>query len=218
MNAKSLSSDMPSRLVVLEGMPGAGKTTTIEALSNLGHDVVGEYVDESSGTLDHDEHPGVDDDDGHQLNWSRKADRCTQLLGAHPVVYVDRDWLSSLAYAYSVAPEDAGNLLSARAAWALTYLGEGRLLLANVYVIFDLDSASSLARRAGHLRSDHPWNRPDALDRLREFYVDPSRSLRPVSAELAERIGVPQRIDVSEHDRPLDVLRRLDSLAPQETR
>lgn len=40
MKAKSPCSDNPERLIVLEGMPGAGTTTTIEALSteNSGND------------------------------------------------------------------------------------------------------------------------------------------------------------------------------------
>jgi predicted ATPase len=194
----------PGRLVVLEGMPGAGKTTTAAALAARGHAVVGEYTTSTEATLAIEDHPDISDDDAHQANWLRKAAQCTTRLARAPVVYADRDWLSSLAYACTIS--DGGNLLAHRAYWAARHLADGTLLLPAAYAIFDLDPAASLSRRAGRLRPGHPWNQPDALDRLRLFYRDPARILIPVCPELAAALATPGRIDLSGHDDPRRIL------------
>lgn len=201
-----------ARLIVLEGMPGAGKTTAADALAALGHVIVGEYTDDASSTLAISAHPDVGDDDAHQRNWLRKAAQCSARLGRHPVVYADRDWLSSLSYAFSTAPADGGALLTQRAAWAARHLDDGTLLLPGTYAIFDLDPPVSLARRAGRPRPGHPWNQPEALERLREFYRDPAAALRPVSGELAAALVTPARISVSGQDDPHDILALVASL------
>ena len=200
-------------LIVLEGMPGAGKTTAAVALASMGHSVVGEYTDDRDTTIAISAHPGVGDDDGHQRNWLRKAAQCTARLASSPVVYADRDWLSSLSFAYCTAAADAGALLTERAAWAERHLADGTLLLPATYVVFDLDPDASLARRAGRLRPGHPWNQPGALKRLRAFYRDPGQALRPASASLAAALSLPARLSVSGRDDPGAVLACLSSLA-----
>lgn len=198
------------RLIVLEGMPGAGKTTTATALAACGHSVVGEYTSDTEATLAIADHPEVSDDDAHQANWLRKAAQCTARLACCPVVYADRDWLSSLSYAYT---DSAGDLLALRARWAARHLDGGTLILPAAYAVFDLDSAAGLSRRAGRLRPGHPWNQPAALDRLRDFYRDPAGALRPVCPELAVALDIPERIDISGYDDPRHVLGRLAGLA-----
>lgn len=201
------------RLIVLEGMPGAGKTTAAGALAELGSAVVGEYTDDTDSTIAVSAHPAVDDDDAHQRNWLGKAAQCSARLDRHPVVYADRDWLSSLSYAYSTAPGDSGELLCQRAAWVARHLAAGALLLPGAYVLFDLDPATSVIRRAGRLRPGHPWNEMDALVRLRAFYRDPAGAIRPVNSELADALALPSRLAISGRDDPLATLGLLISLA-----
>jgi len=203
----------PARLIVLEGMPGAGKTTAAGTLAALGHMIVGEYTDDDSSTLAIHDHPGISDDDAHQRNWLRKAAQCSARLDHHQIVYADRDWLSSLSYAFSTAPADGGTLFSQRAEWAARHLADGTLLLPGTYVIFDLSPPASLARRAGGRRPGHPWNQPETLDRLREFYRDPAGSLRPVSGELANALALPARVGICGHDAPRGIVTCLESLA-----
>ena len=198
------------RLIVLEGMPGAGKTTMATALAARGHSVVGEYTSDTEATLAIADHPSISDDDAHQANWLRKAAQCTARLACRPVVYADRDWLSSLSYACTA---DDGELLARRARWAARHLDDGTLLLPDAYAVFDLGPAASLSRRAGRLRPGHPWNQPAALDRLRDFYRDPARALRPACPELAAALSIPERIDLSGRDDPRRVLGRLAGLA-----
>jgi predicted ATPase len=201
------------RLIVLEGMPGAGKTTTANALAADGQSVVGEYIDDSDTTIAVSAHPDISDDGAHQLNWLRKAAQSTALLVCNPVVYVDRDWLSALSYAYSSAAADGGALLAERAAWAEKHLADGTLLLPGTYAVYEIDPAASLARRAGRLRAGHPWNHLNALERLRDFYRDPSQALQSVSAALAVALNQPSRLHISGRDDRAAVLARLSSLA-----
>ncbi len=199
-------------LVVLEGMPGAGKTTAACALGARGLLVLGEYTDNADATIAVALHPPVDDDDAHQQNWLRKTTQCAARLVCGGTVYADRDWLSSLSYAYSVAPADGGALFRYRAAWAASCLREGSLILPQIYVIFDLDPATSLGRRASRLRPGHPWNQPGPLQRLRDFYTCPSQALLPADPGLAQALRQPRRIDISGTAGPGQIAGRLAGL------
>ena len=203
------------RLIVLEGMPGAGKTTAAGTLAERGLPVLGEYTDNADATIAISAHPPVDDDDAHQQNWLRKTAQCTARLARGGTVYADRDWLSSLSYAYSIAATDHGVLLRRRAAWALTRLGEGSLLLPGRYVIFRLDPATSLRRRAGRLRPGHPWNKLDTLRRLCDFYADPGQALHAFHPDLARLLRQPRRTDVSGAGDLIEITASLAALAGQ---
>jgi thymidylate kinase len=153
-------------------MPGAGKTTALGLLEGRGHQVVGEYLCER---------PGVDEDQAHQGNWITKATVADRAV-AEGHVFCDRDFLSSLAFAWSIADRE---LIARRAAWALTELAVGRLLVGGAYVVLDVTPQLSLARRARQLDSEHPWSRAAELERLRRFYLAPVEALRLMDSELA---------------------------------
>ena len=165
------------RLIVLDGMPGAGKTTLARALASAGARVLGEYTTGAGTTLPLGAHPVVHDDAAHQGNWLRKAAQAADALASGMPVYADRDWLSSLAYAYSVADRDGGLLLRQRTGWVIGCLGRGALLLPATWVIFQVNVATSLRRRAGRLRPGHPWSEPGPLRRLQDLYADPAQAL-----------------------------------------
>lgn len=220
MTTRSTSSDTPStagpaaaggpsarRLIALEGMPGAGKTTLAAALTGLGHHVLGEYTAHAPPpapttprcggpaaasapeTVPLAEHPAVHDDDAHQANWLRKAAQAAHALRTvDGPVFVDRDWLSSLAYAYSIADTDHGRLLRQRGIWARENLAGGRLLLADFYVVFQLGVTPSLRRRTGTLRGAHPWSHPRALKRLQTFYQAPTQIIRRLDPVLGAQL------------------------------
>ncbi|WP_255597865.1 AAA family ATPase [Micromonospora sp. RL09-050-HVF-A] len=157
------------RLVVLEGMPGSGKTTTASTLAAAGYAVVGEYVTPGGITIPIPHHPHVGDDDAHQTNWLLKHHQITSASQAGPVLS-DRDWLSALAYAASLGDQA---LLASRASWAYGHLTLGHLGVPDAYLIVACSPQTSLARRADRLTPDHPWSTPSGLARLADFYTDP---------------------------------------------
>jgi hypothetical protein len=201
-------------VIALEGMPGAGKTTAAHALRRAGHPVLGEYVDHQGASLDIAAHPDVTDDRGHQTNWLLKH---AHLEHAHlagltgGVVFLDRDWLSALAYAYSLPTPTAIELLMFRTGWAANHLRNGQLAIADTYLIFDLPVADSLRRRAYRLTAGHPWSSPYGLARLRRFYQDPPAAVCHVHPDLAERMRTAtwRRVSGLSRGQTLDLLREL---------
>jgi hypothetical protein len=173
------------RLIVLEGMPGAGKTTLARALTLERATVLGEYTTPTGATVPLSDHPGPADSPAHNANWIRKARQATAARRCTAVVYLDRDWLSALAYAYSVAGTDDGQLLRRRCEWAHARIASGELLLPDTYVIFQLTAAASLRRRVGSLQTGHPWSHPAPLQRLAYFYTWPAQVIWEVHPGLA---------------------------------
>lgn len=174
-------------VLVLEGMPGAGKTTATTVLTAENRIVLGEYTTTTGAIVPIQAHPSVDDDAGHQHNWLRKHHQ-VQLARRDGPVFCDRDWLSALAYAYSVADTDHGELLNSRARWASECLNRGDLIVADTYVVFPLDPTVSLLRRAHRVTPGHPWSSPPGLIRLSTFYSDPAAALALVDSDLAARL------------------------------
>jgi thymidylate kinase len=184
------SSDSSAPVTVVEGMPGAGKTTALAALARAGRSVLPEYTTPAGDLLDHNRHPHHDDENGHLANWLRKADH----LRGHPgPVWVDRDWLTALAWAAST------DCLTLRADWAYRHLTAGRLIPPGRWIIMDLPPYLSLQRRAERLHPGHPWSDPTVLERLRAFYLDPPTQLATTHPGLAELVAaVPrQRVDAT---------------------
>lgn len=167
-------------------MPGAGKTTAAESLRQHGYPVLGEYLDDHGATLDLAAHPDVADDNSHQTNWLTKHTNLTEL--ADRPVFLDRDWLSALAYAYSLPEPAATELLTARAHWTTQHLYHGHLAVADTYVVFDLPVTDSLHRRTNRLTAGHPWSNPAGLARLRRFYQDPPAAVRTIHPDLATHL------------------------------
>ncbi|MFC1403173.1 MULTISPECIES: AAA family ATPase [Streptacidiphilus] len=182
------SSDPSALVTVVEGMPGAGKTTVLSALARAGRTVLPEYTTPAGDLLDHDRHPRHDDEDSHLANWLRKADH---LRGRSGPVWVDRDWLTALAWAASTSG------LTERADWAYRHLTTGRLIPPHRWIILDLPPHISLQRRAQRLHPGHPWSDPAVLERLRTFYLDPPTHLATAHPGLTELVAaIPrQRVD-----------------------
>lgn len=180
-------SEMPITANVLEGMPGAGKTSVLAALALAGHAVLGEYTTDSARLVDLDCHPDYTDEAAHLANWLSKGAQAARLLGT---VWIDRDWLTPLAWSASTSG------LAERAAWVYRHLETGRLRLPQRWIILDVPSAVSLRRRTGRLEPGHPWADDAALRRLRAFYLDPVAALATAHLDLAMLAATIPRLTV----------------------
>ncbi|MFE6508129.1 AAA family ATPase [Nocardioides sp. NPDC057764] len=199
-----------SRVLVLEGMPGAGKTTVADELSRCGHLVVPEYAAVDGTVIEHAEHPEVDHDAAHQRNWLRKHQLAATWPSRDPAgerpydaVWMDRDWITSLAYAYSLTEETSAgrDLMAGRCRWALDHLTTDGLAVPAAYLVLMIDPAQSLQRRRGRLERTHPWSHPAPLQRLAEFYRDPAAAIERFSPGLAAAAAAADWIHLEEPTR-----------------
>lgn len=176
-----------ARTVVLEGMPGAGKTSLLNLLADRGHAVLGEYIDDQSAAIPITEHPALDDDAGHLANWVRKDMHASAFATAGTLV-MDRNWLTALAWAYS-CPEIAGlHEFERRTAWAAWNLEHDLLEAPDTWLILNCTTDTSLNRRRDRLNAANPWTKPEVLERLRAFYADPAAAIGTANAALAGTI------------------------------
>jgi thymidylate kinase len=190
------SSDAPAQVRVLEGMPGAGKTTLLGSVARLGDPVLQEYTTDTGTVLE--AHPHHRDEDGHLANWLRKCDQTRAHTG---LLWVDRDWLTALAWAAS-----AGSLAE-RTRWAHHHLAAGNLLLPAHWYVLNVPPQVSLHRRRDRLLAGHPWSQPPVLERLHAFYNDPLAPLHQAHPELAERIATVRYTLIDATATPAEVLR-----------
>ncbi len=192
-----LSSD--SAAIVVEGMPGAGKTTVLAALALAGHTVLGEYTTEAGTVLR--QHPPHDEDVAHLANWLRKNSQLSLYAGS---VWVDRDWLTALAWSASTSG------LAERSTWVHDNLVEGRLALPQRWIILDVPPDVSLQRRAPRLQAEHPWSQAAILERLRRFYLDPVATLGHAHPRLAELVARVPRVLVDATAEPCGLARAVE--------
>ncbi|WP_280387721.1 AAA family ATPase [Nocardia wallacei] len=170
---------------MIEGMPGSGKTSTVNLLAAQGHQVVGEYTTAAGTVIPVADHPDVGDDDAHEHNYVAKHRQATTLAATGPV-FIDRDWLSMLAYAHSA---DDPALLTARAHRIWARLDAGALAVATAYTVLHTTADTSLRRRHHRLTSGHPWSTGAGLERLAAFYADPVGIVGAVHPSLARRLS-----------------------------
>ncbi|MBY8889209.1 AAA family ATPase [Streptomyces sp. PTM05] len=188
--------------LTVEGLPGAGKTTALRALERAGHTVLGEYTTTGGALLAPADHPHHRDEAAHLTNWLRKA---AQVRGCTGPVWVDRNWLTALAYAASTGG------LAERAAWAYRHLAAGTLLPPRCWIVLDVPPTVSLARRRARLEPAHPWWNVGVLHRLRDFYRDPPAALTHAHQDLAALVTAVPRLRIDADRDPEQLARAIEA-------
>lgn len=161
--------DEPGTLVVVEGVPGAGKTSAIAAVaSGLGAATLPE--------IDHVTHqpPACPHDQDTLAEWYvdaelRRQQQLREVLRSNRIVIQDRCVLSTVAFAF--ARSAAGSREARRR--LLQRLTDGpKFVMPDAIIILDVDVATSLSRRRSYVddKRYRIWFDPIFLARFRRFY------------------------------------------------
>ncbi|MDR3117061.1 MAG: hypothetical protein LBT98_00575 [Puniceicoccales bacterium] len=167
----------PGRLIVLEGLPGAGKTTCFHrAIAR--HGAAGVLFIGESNPPPWIHCPSLQGGRGSRyfhLLWEGRLATLGQLLAAGHCLVLDRSFLSNLAYLHAVgSPAYAPTLDHYRRLGCLDRPPD-------LLFLFDLPTGQSIARkrRLEGKAFSPPWCRPEFIDRLRRFYFDVLPPLLP---------------------------------------
>jgi thymidylate kinase len=158
------------RLVVVEGDPGAGKTSAIAAAACDTNAYIVPQLDHATDDAD-----SRDGGPGYPEDWYLDMERARQsgirdLLRSGRLILQDRNVLSTLAFAFaSTGPRGDRS----RLCHLLGRLAEGqRCVRPDVVVIMHVDVEVGLARRRSVLCNEkyRAWFNRDFLTRFQEFY------------------------------------------------
>jgi thymidylate kinase len=175
--------------VVFEGLPGAGKTSHVNALAkSLGCPMIAEWV----------AFPESD--------WMRYTlrepyylanDETKEFLGnlfKDSLVLFDRHYTGALAYSYALsvvrhADCSTGECYEQNMSWYRRCMAEHRLSASNVVFWLDISPATSLQRQPRARASDPIWGDVDCLEAMRFYYrqfyalIEPHVKLIHIDAE-----------------------------------
>lgn len=174
--------------IALEGIPGGGKTSTIEHLDIvLGGEVyvISEHVltdkDLTEFTRDN---PAKED--AYRLNWLIK-DSIVQLYSYKKYVVTDRCFITALAYAYSLSKycKDSRPYDDALS-WCDTAINRGCLHIPTHCIILAVNPDVSNARKQRKESKDMLWSQAEALIHANEFYT----AILPTLPNLYKKLSI----------------------------
>jgi len=173
-------------MVVLEGLPGAGKTTLIERLVNEhGYAAVPEmmleYTDPDTGFI------SFEFERRFLQNDELKCARAKDLLELYPAVVMDKNYISTLAFNYAVTACRKGDAYDEVVGWYRR--NEAVLVKPDLYFFLSLPIGLSFSRKGRTEDATSFWNSKDVLNSMNEFYkskfsqFDPAIPMYTLNAE-----------------------------------
>lgn len=152
-------------LIVCEGLPGAGKTSVLQALQKrydwyTNIDIVPELV------------VPFDPLNENNLALVLSNDELKYYLyhNAPHHVIMDRGYPSTLNWDYVLYKESRPNNFKEKMNWYLEKINN-KLFYPNIYLYFDVKINTSLQRKQLPPKIDLPWSRPESL-LIAKFYYD----------------------------------------------
>jgi len=157
------------RIFFIEGLPGAGKTSLLSALSTK-YQVISEVLDRDHLSEKHNK----TEQDFFMLNDERKLSEGQQATGT---CFIDRSPLSTVFFNIAKFSLDIDHPISAVLSWYENIIHPIVFNLASPFrlVYLDIDPKESLARKQSKEIKNDPWRNLQSLYQIRNLYVSLSK-------------------------------------------
>ncbi|MBC7943615.1 hypothetical protein H7X68_03910 [Candidatus Saccharibacteria bacterium] len=143
-------------LVVLEGLPGTGKTTAIHRLAENGYNIINEIIGS--------EPVGVDEE-----FFIRNDINKYNLIDSNRINIMDRNFVSTLCYNYCSDKQNGTNNYNRISKKIENALGQGLLSHPDVYILLSCSVEVSKLRQ--NESNDTMWSKVEFLQLVDEFYT-----------------------------------------------
>jgi len=154
-------------IVVLEGMPGSGKTTIGELLSNkYSFGLVPQIISSCKNKIEVDnkycQNPFFRSDE-------LKCSLAKDLEKTHGKVVMDRNYISTLAYNYAVNDKKHHSSFALASHWYLDKINS-KLIYPTMYIYLKTPIKYCFSRKDRQLDTKSPWTDPSCLKKMSYFY------------------------------------------------
>lgn len=184
-------------LIVFEGLPGSGKTSTLEAVeSQLAGSIA--IIPELLTPID-----PLTEDDFHTVLVNDENKYLRFLSGTTHAV-MDRGYPSTLNWDYVLLQEKRHNHYEEKIRWYLSEIGK-KLIFPSAYFYFSVAIETSMARKHLPDRKNLSWSRPDSLAIAADYYLRFFSTFEPqVPIEFIDANDTPEKVI----SRVIDKMRR----------
>lgn len=153
-------------IIVLEGMPGSGKTTISELLKKkYSFGKVPQIIFRKQKTMDNNPY--------HQnpyfISEELKCHLARKLEKTHPCVVMDRNYISSLAFNYAVNDKEHHSSFQLSLQWYIDNINS-KLIYPTKYIYLKTPLKYCFSRKGRQPDIKSPWTDPKSLKKMKYFY------------------------------------------------
>ena len=154
-------------IIVLEGMPGSGKTTISNFLKNEhSFGMVPQIIETEDGKIEA-------NNKYHQNPFFRsdelKCQLARKLEKTHRNVIMDRNYISTLAYNYAVNDKEHHSSFAIASQWYLDNI-DFNLIYPTIYIYLKTPLKFCFSRKNRQPDIKSPWTNPSCLKKMSYFY------------------------------------------------